>query len=63
MKRGTLTVIIIAAAIGVGLGVAFALDVSMQNNQLEQTLTEPAEGRNIVVTIEEKLGISEEQSP
>lgn len=60
MQKGKLIAIVIGIAIAVGVGVAFA--ISMQTNQQ----VKPAgttEGREIVVNIEEKLGISEKPSP
>lgn len=54
--------IAVVIAIAVTVGAAFAFEISIQNKQQ----VEPAgttEGREIVVNVEEKLGISEKESP
>jgi len=43
----------------VAVGVAFAFTSTMPNNEQEVEPAGTTEGRNVVVNIEEKLGISE----
>ncbi|MFQ5970304.1 MAG: hypothetical protein ACE5J2_07420 [Nitrososphaerales archaeon] len=62
MQKGRLIAIALGIAVALAVGVAFAFTGLMP--QGEQVL-EPGttEGRNVVVNIEEKLGVSEGSSP
>lgn len=62
MQKGRLIAIAVAIAVAVAVGAAFAFTSTMPNKQ-EVEPAETTEGRNVVVNIEEKLGISERESP
>lgn len=59
MQKGKLIAIAVGIAIAVAVGAAFAFTGTMPNNQQEVEPAGTTEGREIVVNIEEKLGISE----
>ena len=61
MQKGKLVAIAIGIAITIAVGAAFAISMQTDRQELEPTGT--TEGREIVVNIEEKLGVSEGQSP
>lgn len=58
MRKG-LVAIIIGIAVAIAGGTAFAIDMSMRNSQPGVAPSGTTVGHNVVVNIEEKLGISE----
>ena len=59
MRKSRFLAIVIGIVAAVAVGVAFAFTSTMPNNEQEVEPAGTTEGRNVVVNIEEKLGISE----
>ena len=58
MQKGRLIAIVVGVSVAIAIGAAFAFTSTIPNGQQEfEPAEENTEGRNIVVTLEEKLGI------